>query len=63
MVCAWDTDYPLGGISNIKGVFSTLESAEKYIEELNDVPDDESWHLKDYYYEIFSSDELPWMGK
>jgi hypothetical protein len=59
MVCAWDQYYPLGGINNIKAVFDNLLSAEEYMTKLQDVPEADRWKLRDYY-EIFSSDQLPW---
>lgn len=62
MVCAWDQYYPYGGIGNIKAVFDNLLSAEEYMAELQDVSESDRWKLRDYY-EIFSSDELPWENK
>ncbi len=59
MVCAWDQYYPNGGIDNIKAVFDNLLDAEDYMQSLQDVPDKERWKLRDYY-EIYSSDDLPW---
>lgn len=59
MVCAWDRYYPYGGIGNIKAVFEDKEAAERYLDELQNVNEKDRWKLRDYY-EIFSSDELPW---
>lgn len=61
LVCSWDQYYPSSGIGNIKGVFLTYEEAERYMKEIQDVPEKDKWKLRDYY-EIYSSHELPWMG-
>ena len=59
MVCAWDQYYPCGGIGNIEAVFDNRLDAENYMQSLQDVPEQDRWKLRDYY-EIYSSDELPW---
>lgn len=56
MICAWDQYYPLGGINNIKLVVTgSYEDAQKALEDYKA----NVKYGKDYY-EIFSSDELPW---
>lgn len=59
MVCAWDQYYPNGGINNIKAVFDNRLDAENYMQSIQDVPEQDRWKLMDYY-EIYSSDDLPW---
>lgn len=59
LICAWDQHYPNRGIENIKRVIiGTYSDAEKSLEEYKATAP-----YKCDYYEIFSSDELPWENK
>lgn len=54
IVCAWYHYYPCGGVDNIIGVFIDKDIAEEFLEMKK-----KEGHAD--CYEIYSSNELPWM--